>query len=338
MRLGESGRAVGVGAVPAGTVQGPPWLAGLVAYGRWPKLFAALLLVLSVAFLLLPSLGGKRGAGQASAALFDGRARSMTMIRSLSSTQQSQAPSVWSCLCFGDDDISLVPDSRFGKVYSITAGPGSHNPWASLGPGVAAAEVSVRRPVRLGRWDWYANSFKALPGWTLTDWGTVEQMNYPTLTSPPLEIDYDKYGVGIDRSIGEVATVGGKAQFRDVRRFFPVSEVIGKWLDFVVGVRWATDTTGAIRVYTRCIACRETHWVLRYSRSHIVTMQWGGGILTAAGRNPNGSGEITTLDKQGLYYGFFDGHVPSVLPTNHILEMGFVRTTSEAAAKAAFQK
>jgi hypothetical protein len=232
-----------------------------------------------------------------------------------------------------NNDIQLQSDPRFGKVYSITTGPNSHNPWWSPPPGVASSEMSKSRPFRMGTWDWYANSFKALSGWTLTDWGTVSQMNYPTITSPPLEIDYDKNGVGIERSVGYVASVSGSPQVHDVQRFFPVSSVIGKWVDFVIGVKWATDTTGSIRVYTRCLECGDTGWVLRYSKDNIITMQWGAGILNQDG-SASGGGTASTLDKMGLYWGYYTA--PSTEPTDHMLEMGLVRASDQASAMASF--
>jgi len=264
---------------------------------------------------------------------FDGRASQMSLISSASQSSQSQSPDLWDCLCFLNNDIALIPDSRFGKVYSATAGPGSHNPWWTPPAGIASAEVSTSRPVRLGQWDWYANSFNVQPGYTLTGWGAVDQMNYSSITSPPLEIDFDKRGVGIERSVGFVASVSGSPQIHDSRYFFPVSRVTGKWLDFVVGVKWATDTTGAIRVYTRCRECGDTDWVLRYSKNKIITMQWGAGIMNRDGTDPDTGQPITTLDKEGLYYGL--SSPPATLPTNRILEMGLVRTSDEATAKAA---
>jgi hypothetical protein len=263
---------------------------------------------------------------------FDGRAKRMIALSQ--TTQESRGTAkLWACLCFTADNIRLAPDGRFGKVYAVTVGQGSKNPFWSGTPLTAVGEMSTSRPVRLGHWDWYANSYKVLPGWQVTDWAAVTQMNYATITSPPLEINFDRYGVGIERSVGYVARVSGKPEIHDVRSFFPVSSVIGKWVDFVIGVRWATDSTGAIRVLTRCRQCGDKHWVLRYARKHIVTMQWGAGVMNRDGTSTSSGREMKTLDKQGLYYGFY--RQPSSFPTDRILEMGLVRAGDEAAAKAA---
>jgi hypothetical protein len=273
--------------------------------------------------------------------LFDGRAAKMTEIHSTAIGDQRQAPALWDCLCFLNDDIRLMGNKRFGKVYSIAVGPNSHNPWWNGGPRIVSAEVTTRRPVRLGQWDWYADSFMVLPGYVPTDFAAVAQMNYPTITSPPLEIDFDKYGVGISRAVGYVSSVGGKAEIVDNQRFFKVSAVVGKWVDFVIGVKWATDATGAIRVYTRCAACirhgntqairaQRRRWVLRYSRDSLVTMQYGAGVMTADGKTPDGR-DIVTIDHAGLYYGY-SGTQP--MPTNRILQSGLVRASDRATAAA----
>jgi hypothetical protein len=272
---------------------------------------------------------------------FDGRATKMTEIHSIAIGDQRQVPALWDCLCFLDDNITLINNKRFGKVYSITVGPGSHNPWWNGGPRIASAEVTKRRPVRLGQWDWYADSFLVLPGFVPPDFAAVAQMNYPTITSPPLEIDFDKYGVGISRSVGYVPSVSARAQITDSRRFYKVSDVVGKWVDFVIGVKWATNATGSIRVYTRCAACigkshskasraKRRKLVLRYTRDSIVTMQYGAGVMTADGKNADGR-DMVTIDHAGLYFGYGG---TAAMPTNRLLQSGLVRASDMATAAA----
>jgi hypothetical protein len=273
--------------------------------------------------------------------LFDGRATKMTEIHSIAIGDQRQVPALWDCLCFLNDNIRLVSNKRFGRVYSISVGAGSHNPWWNGGPRIASAEVTTRRPVRLGQWDWYADSFLVLPGFVPPDFAAVAQMNYPTITSPPLEIDFDKYGVGISRSVGYVPSVSGKAEITDSRRFYKVSDVVGKWVDFVIGVKWATNATGSIRVYTRCAACagkshskasraKQRKLALRYTRDSIVTMQWGAGVMTADGKNAEGR-DMLTIDHAGLYFGYAG---IQAMPTNRLLQSGLVRASDMATAAA----
>jgi hypothetical protein len=269
---------------------------------------------------------------------FDGRASRIGLSRSLSSTAEPSAAG-WACLCFLGDGISIKADGRFGSVFAVTAGPGYHNPFFDPGPWRTSSELSARRPVRLGQWDWYADSVKLLPGFNTTaDWALVADMNYPTISHTPLEIDYDKYGVGISRDVGYIEQVFGAAPIRDVQRFWrpdAYPALIGKWIDWVIGVRWATNTSGALRVYTRCTACRNAGWVLRYSLSRAITMQWGGGVMTADGRDPTTGREMMTLDKMGLYYGYTQPQ-SFALPTNHVLEMGIVRASTRDAAMSVF--
>jgi hypothetical protein len=183
---------------------------------------------------------------------------------------------------------------------------------------------------------------KLLPGFSTNQlWGLVADFNYPTISHSALEIDYDFAGVGISRDVGYFAHQYDRPSIRDVRRFWSKAaypSLIGKWIDWVIGVRWATDRTGQIRVYTRCLQCRTNkRWLLRYSLSHSITMQWGAGIMNADGTNAKTGGEMMTLDKMGLYYGY-SAAPPGGVPTDRVLEMGIVRAGSRAAAMSVFAK
>ena len=136
-------------------------------------------------------------------------------------------------------------------------------------------------------------------------------------------------------------SVSGKAEITDSRRFYKVSDVVGKWVDFVIGVKWATNATGSIRVYTRCTACgskshskvaraKRRELALRYTRDSIVTMQYGAGVMTADGKNAEGR-EMLTIDHAGLYFGY-SGTEP--MPTNRLLQSGLVRASDMATAAA----
>lgn len=272
---------------------------------------------------------------------FDGRAARMGLLWTANQTGESNEATGWACLCFINNGISLQKDPRFGVVYNVVAGPGYHSPHIDLGPLVAYSEVSASRPVRLGQWDWYADSIKLLPGFSTGQlWGLVADFNYPTISHSPLEIDYDFAGVGISRDVGYFAQQFGAPPIRDVRRFWPKSaypSLIGKWVDWVIGVKWATDRTGELRVYTRCVQCQNKRWRLRYSLSSSITMQWGAGIMNADGTNPKTGTEMMTLDKMGLYYGYQTAP-PGGLPTNRVLEMGIVRAATLQAAMGVFPK
>jgi hypothetical protein len=312
-----------------------------IAFGVWAACALALVAADTATTMPAANRGGGQHASQRDRVYFDGRASRIGLSRSPSSTGQSSTATGWACLCFLGDGVSVQADARFGRVFAITAGPGYHNPWWDPGPWRTSSELSARRPVRLGQWDWYAESIKLQPGFNPTmDWGLVADMNYPTISHSPLEIDYDKYGVGISRDVGYIEKVFGPPPIRDAQRFWRPNAypaLIGKWIDWVIGVKWATNRSGALRVYTRCAACGDAGWVLRYSLSGAITMQWGGGVLDAEGKNPATGLEMTTLDKMGLYYGYAQPQ-PFALPTNRVLEMGIVRASTKRAAMSVFPK
>jgi hypothetical protein len=288
-----------------------------------------------------PAAGESHAASvQGSGIYFDGRATRIGLLATAGQTGESNEATGWACLCFMNNAITVQKDPRFGLVYNVLAGPGYHSPYLDSGPLRAFSEVSASRPVRLGKWDWYADSVKLLPGFSTSQlWGLVADFNYPTISHSPLEIDYDFAGVGIARDVGYFATQYGNPPIRDVRRFWPKSaypSLIGKWIDWVIGVKWATNRTGELRVYTRCGQCRNNKgWRLRYSLSASITMQWGAGIMNADGTSPQTGAELMTLDKMGLYYGYTT-LPPSGLPTNRVLEMGIVRAATRSAAMGVF--
>src|SRR4029077_14068154 len=85
--------------------------------------------------------------------LFNGRATHMgqlfsyeTSAGNVSTLVQGQTPKLWDGLGFLNNDTQVIPDSRYGHVYSIRAGVGSHNPYYDPGPGVAASELTRARP------------------------------------------------------------------------------------------------------------------------------------------------------------------------------------------------
>jgi hypothetical protein len=301
----------------------------------------AVLLLLAVADTTAATPAAKPALPQRDQLYFDGRATRIGLSHSAVVTGESTAATGWACLCFLGDGISVQADARFGRVFAVTAGPGYHNPWWDPGPWKTSSELSASRPVRLGQWDWYAESIKLLPGFNpKLEWGLVADMSYPTISHSPLEIDYDYWGVGISRVVGYIEKPLGPPPIHDVQRFWrpdAYPSLIGKWIDWVIGVRWATDTSGALRVYTRCTACKNPRWILRYSLAGVITMQWGAGVMDANGRNPATGLEANTLDKMGLYYGY-NRPQSFALPTNRVLEMGIVRASTRKAAMSVFPK
>jgi hypothetical protein len=281
---------------------------------------------------------GSPGAANVGRVYFDGRARKMRTLYSTSTTDQAQLPRVWDCLCFTNNDIQLVDDKQFGRVYVARAAPGSRNPWNTAAPSNdAASQLSTRRAsYGLGNTYWYAIAFKLDSTWTQPDWATLVTFGYPTLSSGPIDIDvYPMKGVLsyvvymnsglLTKNAGGFyqGAVFGRAQIAPV--------VFGKWVEIVLGIRWATDKRGSVDAYYR-LAGKRT-WTHSVSRRGLPTAQYGTtsyGTATAAGLNPDGS-RHTVLDKEGLYFGYYNT-ATTTFPARAVYESGLTRSSTFAAA------
>lgn len=279
---------------------------------------------------------------------FNGRATHMGQLFSyetsagdLHTLVQGQTPTLWDYLSFLNNDIQVVPDSRYGKVYSIRAGVGSHNPSYDPGPGVAASELSRRRANDLGEWDWFAGGFKINSGLTDPSWVMLYQFGYPTLSSPPLGLELVKRRgtlyYGILRNAGLLTRKSSGFYGGTVFENKPLLLVpYRKWVDFIIGVKWATDSTGELRVYGRVEGKRS--YKLLWSVAHTPTWQYGttpSGSVNADGTGSSG-GQVTVIDHGGLYFGYWD-HRTS-FPTEYVLETGMTRSSSYAAAVSTLPK
>jgi len=233
----------------------------------------------------------------------------------------------------------LKSDARYGQVYSVRVGPGSTNPWYNVGPLAASAETTRIRPNRLGQWDWYANAVRIEPGFTAPDWATVQQLNYPSLSSPPAALDLRKVNGVLNwtfyRNAGLLTAYSSgfyQGPAFEEPALMPVE--VGKWTEFLIGIKWATDNSGEVRVYTRVPADGETGFTLRLSRSNTPTWQYGNtpsGNVRADGTDVSTGQQHTTLDKEGLYFGYYS--LPSTFPTNYVSARGMVVASDMATAQ-----
>ena len=278
---------------------------------------------------------------------FDGRAKNMTSLSSYESTpgtlstlKQAQSPQMWDGLLFLNNDIQLASDSRYGQVYSIRTGSNSHNPYYTPSDG-RSSELSRRRPMVLGSWDWYGNAYKVKSGWTQPSWADLYQFGYPTLSSPPLSINIDRPYDGLPRfqlfqNAGLLKNNGsgfyGGTQLGDTN-IVPVP--FDTWVEIIVGVKWETNNTGELRAYYR-IPSKGTGWVLAVSKSSIPTEQYGttpSGSVNSTFTDSSGK-PINVLDHGGLYFGY--GSMPSSFPTNYVSQSGLTRSSSLATAQSTF--
>jgi Polysaccharide lyase len=269
---------------------------------------------------------------------FDGRARTMRTLYSTSTTNQAQSPRVWSCLCFMNNDIQLATDSEFGQVYLTRAEPGSHNPWNTAAPtNAAAAQLStVRESYGLGNTYWYGIAFKLDSSWSQPDWATLVTVGYPTLSSGPIDIDV----YPINGSLSYILYMNSGLLTANTSGFFKGSVfshtqiapvVSGKWVEIILGIKWATNNTGSVNAYYRLEG--QHSWKHPISKTHLATAQYGAtsyGTVGPDGKNSDGS-KRSVLDKQGLYYGFWSSATTS-FATRSVYESGLTRSSSFARA------
>jgi hypothetical protein len=236
-------------------------------------------------------------------------------------------PQLWEGYTFYDGDISIQSDPRFGKVFRVALNQDSRNPWWNCDGQPASkpsGELTKRRPIVPGQVDWYAMALKFPGPWRAGKWGLVAQLGYPTITSPPLGVAMANYYVsgaepslGIDRLAG--TWTGDYAKMLQVHKpLIPLSQIQGKWVNVVVGVKWEIDHTGWV-VFDAKI--EGGLWKTYHEENDTPTYQVEPG---KAWKNP--------MDKHGAYQdasGF-----PSTWENVH-LSSGLMRFADEASAKAA---
>ena len=261
--------------------------------------------------------------------LFDGRAKLVDSMRGTTygqpyGTGAYMNPRIYNedIATYYEDDISLLADARFGKVFRVGLNERSRNPgWVGQPASKPSAEITERRPIAIGQVDWYAVSLKFQAGWKAGDWGVVVQLGYPTLTSPPLAVAISlKSGVakvGIDRHAGTV-TSGTTGLTNVEARFHDLTDVQGKWLDFLIGVQWDPKANGWVRVETRP---EGSGWGVRYEAHDTPTWQ------QKSGDGP----KATVMDKMGAYQ---DASHLTGSWENVVLHSGITRWADEASARA----
>jgi hypothetical protein len=265
---------------------------------------------------------------------FDGRARQMGKLYSVGVDDQGQSPSLWTCLCFEKNDLSLQPDASYGQVFKATVAVGDSNPWNTAAAATSGAgQLSVRRKNNLGKWDWYASAFK-VPAWS----GALSDINFVNLLSVGYQTSSkDQVGLGLMNNHGTLAwqihqnsgyaNAPSGAAIGSVNYRIPLLPVnYGHWQEFVVGVKWATDNTGAVEVYSRTAGGSWTHV---FEKLNEPTYLYG---TTPYGTfAKDGSNWGTVIDKIGLYFGALNG----AKPTETVYESGLTRASDLATAQSA---
>jgi Polysaccharide lyase len=262
---------------------------------------------------------------------FDGSARKMERLYSVGAANQGQSPHLWTCLCFNNNSMSLVSDSTYGKAYKVAVGPGDRNPWNTAAPASnAAGQVSKRRDNDLGKWDWYAIAVR-VDAWAdmATQWADIISVGYQTSAGDQVRLglmnNKGNLYFEVSQNSGYANNPNGHAtgSVHYTQPILPVT--FGQWREFVVGIKWATDNTGAVQVYSRTPG---GSWSKAFEKLNEPTYLYG---TTSYGTfAQNGSNWPTVLDKLGLYYG---GNSTS-FPTETVYESGLTRSSDLATAKA----
>ena len=264
---------------------------------------------------------------------FDGRAKQMKRIYSTSASSQGQSPNVWTCLCFTKNDFSLVPDSTYGQAYKVAVTTGDTNPWGGSSTTDGAAQVSTRRSNDLGKWDYYGFAVK-VPSWNgpMRDLFFSELVSLGYQTSQSSQVALGLWGnednghrlsFSIDQNAGYANNANGYATgtVHYNRTFMPVK--FGQWEEFVIGVKWATDNSGALVVYNRTPGGT---WSKVFDRENEATELYGAtpnGTFAA-----DGSNWPTVIDKMGLYFQEYGGESETVY------ESGLTRASDLATAES----
>jgi hypothetical protein len=230
--------------------------------------------------------------------------------------------------------MSLQADSTFGKVFHTVVGPGDRNPWNTGAPtNDAAAQLSKGRPNDLGKWDWFAFAVNIPSTWANPDWATIVSLNYetiqadqdsivvyPTSTGPAYYL-YQNAGLLTKNSNGFYAgTVSGAVKIAPV--------TYGQTAEFVVGLKNATDNTGAVEVYMRTPGGT---WQHPLEKLNVPTLAYGSTSYTTCDAQLSQCPNV--LDKLGLYYGYWNASTTS-FPTETINISGLSRTSTLASAQA----
>jgi len=239
-----------------------------------------------------------------------------------------------------NNDIQIAADAHFGQVYVMHAEPGSRAPYNTAAPpNAAAAQLSTRRTsYGLGNTYWYAIGFKLPSSWTQPDWVTLTTLGYPTLSSGPIDIaiwpvkGVLNYTLQMNSGLLRKDAAGSYRGSVSTRTAIaPVT--LGKWVEMVLRIRWATNNTGLVDVYERLEG--QTSWRHAVSKRRLPTAQYGTtpyGTVNANGTDPDGT-KHSVLDKIGLYFGYWNSATTS-FPARSVSETGLTRASDFAAAAA----
>ena len=278
--------------------------------------------------------------------IFDGRAQRLTYLRCDHSVC-TQKPVVWSALQFCNDDITRIPDPRFGEVYRYRTDSRSNLVGCPGGPiwspAVAYASLNYRPSYQvLGTIEYYRESIKLPPGFTFIDPGWESLMQYgfgPYNGAVEIELgqDFGATHFELQWNGGRVVDCAGPSWWQrgNVFDLGDAAALEGHWVDFIVGIDWRTDGHGWVDIYKRVPGLGQTAFKRKYHLTGRPTYQWGTcGKYDISRRGTNVHGAIVHyMDQQNDYEGYWDKRPIADFPTHSFVRSGMVITPTLATAK-----
>lgn len=292
--------------------------------------------------------------------LFDGRASGMTDLQSHEVCQtcgyntgpitwpdgsvhyfyRNQTPSIWSCVCFIKDDLSLVSDPVFGKALDVNVATGDTNPWHANKGGTVngAGQVSIEQPNHLGEWQYYGIAAK-VPAWN----GPISDLYFVDIASLGYQTSSnDQLGFGLwngpdnagplmfdlrvngGAGSGPLGNTAGTTHFQTELK--PVT--FGQWDEFVFAVKWSTTDDGEVKVYNRHPGGA---WSVVFDKAGISDYLYGditepNGTVRHFSQDGHDWSQI--INKIGLYFSEYGQE------SEHVQESGLTISDTLAAAEA----
>jgi hypothetical protein len=260
-----------------------------------------------------------------------------------------QRPAIWSGTQFCGDDITLQSDPRFGRVYRYRTNTSSNLVGCGNGPiwsaSVAYASLNHLPDQQvLGTVEYYRESIMLprhfvyiTPGWeSLTQYGFGP---YDGAEQLMLRQDFGSTHFEIQLQSGHVVRCNGPKWWSedDVFDLGAARPLEGHWVDFIVGIKFETDTSGWVDVYMRVPDRGQWTFTRRYHLVGKPTYQWGTcGHYRISSRGTDPAGRIVRyMDQQNDYEGYWDDRPLAQFPTHSFLQSGIVIAPDLAAAEAA---
>lgn len=251
----------------------------------------------------------------------------------------NQTPAIWTAVTFIKDDISLVSDANYTKVYNVSCEIGDSSPWLPAGSFAStrrgSCQITKRRSIAQNQVDYYSCAVK-INAWSgnpsQIEWSDILSLGYQTSSGDQLRLGWkaDTSGrlawcVGSNAGYANNTTSFAHGTTEYNLTFKPVT--FSQWEEFIIGVKWSTYKVGFVKVWNRPLGGGS--WSLLFDKENIDTQLYGN---TTYGTFPQTiPAGATVIDKFGMYYGRFD------IPNTQVFKsFGFVRCPDFATAESFF--